>query len=65
MLQGIDVSKWQGKMDWRRAAGAGVQFAMIRAGSFAVRKSIRRFPLAKITRAKGDLRRLFKLRAEG
>jgi lysozyme len=33
MLQGIDVSKWQGKMDWRRAAGAGVQFAIIRAGS--------------------------------
>ena len=28
--KGIDVSKWQGKMDWGKAAGAGVQFAAVR-----------------------------------
>jgi len=27
---GIDVSRWQGKMDWGKAAGAGVQFAAVR-----------------------------------
>lgn len=29
---GIDVSKWQGEIDWEKAAKAGVQFAIIRAG---------------------------------
>jgi len=33
MLNGIDISKWQGKMDWAKAKAAGVQFAIIRAGS--------------------------------
>ena len=28
---GIDVSKWQGGIDWQQVAGAGIQFAMIRA----------------------------------
>lgn len=27
---GIDVSKWQGKMDWKKAAGAGVRYAAVR-----------------------------------
>lgn len=30
---GIDVSKWQGDMDWEKAHSAGAQFAFIRAGS--------------------------------
>ena len=29
---GIDVSKWQGKIDWKRVKAAGVQFALLRAG---------------------------------
>lgn len=32
-LLGIDVSKWQGEMNWERAAEAGAEFAFIRAGS--------------------------------
>jgi len=30
MLNGIDVSQWQGVMDWNKAKAAGVQFAFIR-----------------------------------
>ena len=30
---GIDVSKWQGQMDWSKAARSGARFAFIRAGS--------------------------------
>lgn len=30
---GIDVSKWQGQMDWNQAYNAGARFAFIRAGS--------------------------------
>lgn len=30
---GVDVSDWQGKIDWEAAKAAGVQFAMIKAGS--------------------------------
>lgn len=29
---GIDVSKWQGKIDWQKVKAAGVQFALLRAG---------------------------------
>ncbi len=29
---GIDVAKWQGKIDWQRVKEAGVEFAMIRVG---------------------------------
>ncbi len=29
---GIDVSKWQGEIDWQRVKNAGVQFALLRAG---------------------------------
>jgi lysozyme len=32
-VQGIDVSKWQGEMDWNDAIMAGTEFAFIRAGS--------------------------------
>jgi len=32
MLQGIDVSKWQGKIDWKEAAASGLaDFAIVRA----------------------------------
>lgn len=29
---GIDVSKWQGKVDWKKVKADGVQFAILRAG---------------------------------
>ncbi len=32
-VQGIDVSKWQGEIDWQKAKAAGAQFAIVRAGS--------------------------------
>ena len=31
-LKGIDVSKWQGKIDWRGVKESGVKFAIIREG---------------------------------
>lgn len=31
-LKGIDVSQWQGNIDWQKVKGAGVQFTMLRAG---------------------------------
>lgn len=30
--KGIDVSQWQGTIDWQKVKGSGVSFAMIRAG---------------------------------
>ena len=30
-IQGIDVSYWQGDIDWRKVRGAGIQFAFIKA----------------------------------
>ena len=32
LSHGIDVSKWQGKIDWQQVKDAGVDFAMIRVG---------------------------------
>lgn len=32
LYSGIDVSQWQGKIDWVQAKAAGVQFAILRAG---------------------------------
>ena len=32
MEQGIDVSRYQGSIDWPRAAAAGISFAVVRAG---------------------------------
>ena len=32
LYKGIDVSKWQGTIDWNKVKNAGVQFAMLRAG---------------------------------
>jgi len=34
-VQGIDVSKWQGMMNWNKAFQAGARFAFIRAGSIS------------------------------
>lgn len=31
MLEGIDVSSWQGKIDWAKVKGSGVSFAFIKA----------------------------------
>ena len=31
-LKGIDVSKWQGKIDWKKVKGDGIDFAIIRIG---------------------------------
>jgi hypothetical protein len=33
MLQGVDVSKWQGKIDWSKMAAKAPDFVIIRAGS--------------------------------
>ena len=30
VLRGIDVSKWQGKIDWKKVSMSGIDFAMIR-----------------------------------
>lgn len=30
--KGIDVSKWQGKIDWQKVKGSGIEFAFIRIG---------------------------------
>ena len=35
MLLGVDVSHWQGEMDWYKCLCAGAKFAFIRAGSIA------------------------------
>lgn len=32
MTYGIDVSKWQGRIDWEKVKADGIEFAMIRAG---------------------------------
>lgn len=31
-LKGIDVSRWQGNIDWRKVKSAGIEFTMIRGG---------------------------------
>ena len=32
MLQGIDVSRWQGTIDWARVKAAGIKFAILKCG---------------------------------
>lgn len=32
MIKGIDVSKWQGSIDWKKVKAAGIEFAIIKAG---------------------------------
>lgn len=32
LFNGIDVSKWQGEIDWQKVKNSGVQFAMLRCG---------------------------------
>ena len=34
-VEGVDVSKWQGMMDWNKCYNAGARFAFIRAGSIS------------------------------
>lgn len=29
-IYGIDVSHWNGMIDWKRVAGSGIRFAMIK-----------------------------------
>jgi lysozyme len=36
MLLGIDVSKWQGEINWHKARSAGARFAFVRAGSITL-----------------------------
>jgi len=31
-IKGIDVSHWQGNIDWNKAKAAGLQFAIIQLG---------------------------------
>ena len=31
-IKGIDVSVWQGKIDWKKVKADGIVFAMIRVG---------------------------------
>lgn len=31
-IKGIDVSVWQGKIDWKKVKASGIVFAMIRVG---------------------------------
>lgn len=31
-LKGIDVSRWQGNIDWKKVKSSGIEFAMIRGG---------------------------------
>jgi len=33
-IKGIDVSKWQGEIDWKKVRADGVEFAIIRTGYF-------------------------------
>lgn len=30
-IKGVDVSSWQGRPDWKKAAGSGIKFAILRA----------------------------------
>ena len=32
MIKGIDVSKWQGNIDWKKVKDSGIEFAIIKAG---------------------------------
>ena len=36
-IKGIDVSVWQGKIDWKKVKASGIVFAMIRVGLAAAR----------------------------
>lgn len=38
MIPGIDVSHWQGKIDWAKVAQSGVKFAFIKATEFPLKK---------------------------
>ena len=44
MMRGIDVSKWNGEIDWEAAARSGIRFAMVRAGVGAAKGGFTRDP---------------------
>ena len=41
-MKGIDVSKWQGNIDFNKVKAAGIQFVIIRAGycTYAIRTGL-------------------------
>ena len=39
MIPGIDVSHWQGDIDWLKVAQCGVKFAFIKATEFPDKKT--------------------------
>lgn len=43
IIYGIDVSKWQGKIDWTKVKAAGIQFAFIRCGYTALTNPFRMY----------------------
>ena len=43
-MKGIDVSKWNGSIDWQAVARSGIGFAMIRAGTGAAKGGFTRDP---------------------
>ncbi len=54
LAKGIDVSKWQGKIDWQKVKSDGVDFAMIRLGSRDSDGVIRQDETALYNLAKGE-----------
>lgn len=39
--KGIDVSRWQGTIDWEKVKADGVEFAMLRAGWYSLTRACR------------------------
>lgn len=48
-LVGIDVSSWQGKIDWEKVKTYGIDFAMVRVGKGAASLSVDEYALYNIT----------------
>lgn len=46
-MKGIDVSKWQGKIDWTKVRASGIGFAMIRVGTGSNRGAFKLDPCFK------------------
>lgn len=53
-IKGIDVSKWQGEIDWPKVKAAGINFAMIRIGTGGTNGSCNLDPIFK-TNVEGAL----------
>lgn len=47
-IRGIDVSKWQGTIDWKKVKASGIEFAMIRIGHGDIGKGIIIDPYFKV-----------------